>query len=186
MKGSMSMYSGTQSFPLGKPTPLDAAIGLSREGRYVGAGLRWWPVALHTMVVCDLLPPSLKIHGWMHDVPECVVGDRPKPVKTPEDEEIEEELLARFYDAFEVQLPTETERRAVHEADRRALHGEIYTVGPPALQKIYPHDFQAEAIVAHYVKEYTYADCLEASGRVPMEFLRQFHGYKLFVPKPKI
>lgn len=175
---NLYMYSGAVSYPDGSPTIMDIAISLSREGRYAGAGIRWWPVALHTMAVCDLLEDDEKIHGWMHDTPECIGGDRPKPAKTDEDSRREEELLIKLYQSLDVPFPTDYQRTLVHEADQRVLHGEVYTVGTQALQQIYPRDPEAEDIVLHYMNEYTYADCLEAGGRCPIEFMKRFREYK--------
>lgn len=176
--GTLYTYSGKISFPDVAPSLMDIAVSLSREGRYAGAGMRWWPVALHTLVVCDLLPSHLKIHGWMHDTPEVITGDVPKPVKTPEIEEFEEVLLQGIYKNLDVQFPTTTERRLVKEADRKAFRGEVYTVGTQALQTENERCPEAEELIYKYVDKYSYQDCLEASGKVPIEFMRRFRLYK--------
>jgi 5'-deoxynucleotidase YfbR-like HD superfamily hydrolase len=176
--GNLYMYSGKIGFPSGAPSLLDIAISLSREGRYAGAGMRWWPVALHTFVVCDLLPANLKIHGLIHDSTECVTGDVPKPSKSTEVEFLEEELLKVIYKSLGITEPTATEKALVKEADKKALRGEVYTVGTQALQQVYDRCPEAEDLVYIYLDKYTYADCLEASGRVPIEFMRRFRKYK--------
>jgi len=174
------MYTGAVSFPKGKPTIMDVAISLSREGRYCGAGLRFWPVGLHTLAVCDLLPLEIRIHGWMHDTPEAVTGDVPKPTKVrlPAVEDLEEELLHMMYDAFMVPFPPIEVRRMVKEADRKILRGEVYTVGTQALQSIYDRCPEAEEVVMKYVQMYDYNDMLDAGGRVPVELMRRFRLYK--------
>jgi 5'-deoxynucleotidase YfbR-like HD superfamily hydrolase len=172
------MYSGSISYPNGNPTVMDIAISLCREGRYAGAGVRFWPVGLHTLVVCDLLPDPIKLDGWMHDTPECIGGDVPKPSKTDESEEREEELLHCFYKSFDIPFPSDETRRLVKEADTKALYGEIYTVGTQALQGLYPRCPEAEELVLKYVQKYTYADCLDAGGLAPIEFMRRFREYK--------
>lgn len=172
------MYSGTISYPHGSPSLMDVAIGLSREGRYAGAGMRWWPVALHLFVVCDLLPDELKLDGLMHDWPEVITGDIPKPSKTAETERREDIFLRHFYKSFRIPFPNRAARAQVKEADNRTLHGEVYTVGTQALQALYPRCPEAEALVMKYVNLYTYADCLEAGGRVPIEFMKRFRQYK--------
>lgn len=174
------MYTGSVSYPNGKPTLMDVSISLSREGRYAGAGMRFWSVGLHTMVVCDLLPNRLKLHGWMHDTSECITGDFPKPVKVrcPEIEALEEELLHNIYDAFNLSFPTVLERREVKEADRKCLRGEVYTVGTQALQPIYDRCPEAEDLIMQYVQKYDYNDMLDAGGRVPVELMRRFRLYK--------
>lgn len=172
------MYSGTISYPHGSPSLMDVAIGLSREGRYAGAGMRWWPVALHTFVVCDLLPDNAKLDGLMHDWPEVITGDIPKPSKTAETEEREQMFLKQFYKAFKIPFPNQTVRDIVKFADAKALRGEIYTVGTQALQALYARCPEAEELVIKYVNQYTYADCLEAGGLVPIEFMKRFRQYK--------
>ena len=69
-RGTLYTYSGKIAFPGGAPSLLDTAISLSREGRFAGAGQRFFPVALHSFVVADLLPPHLQFDGLMHDSPE--------------------------------------------------------------------------------------------------------------------
>jgi len=175
------MYTGSVSFPNGKPTVMDVAISLAREGRYCGAGMRFWPVGLHTLAVCDLLPDRLKLHGWMHDASECITGDIPKPVKVrfPEViEQLEEELTRMIYAAWGLPYPSESEQREVKEVDRMVLRGEVYTVGTQALQTIYERCPQAEEIVMKYVQMYDYNDMLDAGGRVPVELMRRFRLYK--------
>ena len=84
-RGNLYTYSGKMSFPEGgAPSVFDTAIALSREGRFAGAGQRFFPVALHTFCVADLLPPKIKFDGLMHDSPEVITGDTPKPAKTAE------------------------------------------------------------------------------------------------------
>lgn len=181
------MYTGSVSYPKGKPTLMDVAISLSREGRYAGAGMRFWPVGLHTMAVCDLLPNHLKLHGWMHDTSECITGDFPKPVKVrcPEIERLEEEMLAMIYAAWNLPFPNHEERRQVKEADRKVLRGEVYTVGTQALQALYDRCPEAEEIIMGYVQMYDYNDMLDAGGRVPVELMQRFRYYKdlMYLPR---
>ena len=176
--GNLYMYSGKIGFPSGSPSLLDIAISLSREGRYAGAGMRFWPVALHTFVVCDLLPDALKIHGLLHDSTECVTGDIPKPAKSTDVEFLEDELLDVIYKYLEIEMPDTTVWALIKDADKKALRGEVYTVGTQALQQVYERCPEAEELVYKYLDKSDYADCLEASGRVPIEFMKRFRQYK--------
>lgn len=185
-RGALYTYSGEIAFPEGSPSLLDIAISLSREGRYAGAGMRWWPVALHTFVVCDLLPDALKFDGLLHDSPEAITGDVPKPAKTDAIEELEDTLLASIYRSFNIVFPDFYQRYEVKTADQRTLKGEVYSVGTRALQNFYPPDVQAEELVHKYVNLYTYTDCLEASGKVPIEFMRRFRMYKNLLPHERL
>jgi hypothetical protein len=177
-RGTLYTYSGKRAFPGEAPSVLDTAVSLSREGRFAGAGQRFFPVALHTFVVCDLLPTSLQFDGLMHDSPEVITGDTPKPAKTSEIEAFEEELLRANYAAHGVSFPDERVRMLVKDADRKAMRGEVYTVGNLWLQPFHVPCPEAEELIFTYVKEYSYEDMLESSGRVPMEFMRRFRQYK--------
>lgn len=161
---------------------MDMAISLSREGRYAGAGVHFWPVALHCFVVCDLLRlwgfKPLLLDGLLHDSSETYTGDAPKPVKTDEFEMREREFMAMNYRAFGLKLPSAHQHSIIKRADTAAKHGEVYTVGTQALQKIYPRHRQAERLVEQYFGKYTYNDMLDASGRVPIEFMHRFWVYR--------
>lgn len=171
-------YSGKLSFPGGAPCLFDMAVQLSRECRYAGAGMRWWPVVLHTFVVCDLLPEPLKIHGLAHDTPETITGDVPKPVKTKEIEKFENMLLRSIYQkTFRIPLPTKAEHSIIKSADTNTLCGEVYTVGTRRLQDIYPRCPQAEELVMKYLNEYPPLECINPDGRAPIEFLRRARLY---------
>lgn len=185
-RGVLYTYSGKIAFPGGAPSLLDIAVSLSREGRFAGAGQRFFPVALHSFVVADLLPSELQFDGLIHDNPEVITGDTPKPAKTDEIEAFERELSDAAYASFGLWTPSANDRRLVKEADRKCYRGEIYTVGNLALQEFDPPCPEAEELIFKYVKEYTYEDMLEASGRVPMEFMRRFRQYKLQLPPNRL
>lgn len=178
-RDSLYTYSGKITFPEGgAPSLFDTAIALSREGRFAGAGQRFFPVALHTFCVCDLLPPAMQFDGLLHDSPEVITGDTPKPAKTAEIEAFEEELLRANYASHGVTFPDDFTRAAVKAADRKVMRGEVYTVGNIWLQPLYEPCPEAEELIFRYVKEYTYEDMLEASGCVPMNFMKRFRLYK--------
>jgi hypothetical protein len=178
-RGTLYTYSGKIAFPGGAPSLLDTAVSLSREGRFAGAGQRFFPVALHSFVVADLLPSYLQFDGLIHDCPEVITGDTPKPAKTDEIETFEKELTLAAYNAYGVLPPTAEQKAKIKAADRRAMNGEVYTVGNIWLQPFHVSDPEAEELIFKYVKEYTYEDMLEVSGRVPMEFMRRFRMYRL-------
>jgi hypothetical protein len=136
--------------------------------------------------VADLLPPALQFDGLLHDSPEVITGDTPKPAKTKEIEAFEEELLRSNYAFHGVTFPDEYTRVSVKVADRKVYRGEIYTVGNLALQEFDPPCLEAEERIFHYVKEYSYEDMLETSGRVPMEFMHRFRQYKIQLDDSRI
>jgi 5'-deoxynucleotidase YfbR-like HD superfamily hydrolase len=185
-RGVLYTYSGKIAFPDGAPSLMDIAISLSREGRYAGAGVRFWPVALHTFVVCDLLPQEFKFDGLIHDSAECITGDIPKPVKTDAIEQFEEKMTRVIYSSFKIAFPSPYIRQAVKDADIETRNGEVYTVGTQALQEVYGRSILAEDLIHKYVDKYNYGDYLESSGRVPMEFMRRFREYKGMLPKERL
>jgi len=171
-------YENKITFPHQAPSIKSIAVSLSRECRYAGAGLHWWPVALHTFVVCDLLPPKLKMHGLLHDAAECVTGDIPKPAKTVDVMQLEQDITESIYNQLGIATPWPDEANLVHEADRRALHGEVHTVGTESLRDIYPTDDEVERLVWVYAKHYPPLDCIDPNGACVREFLRRFEVYR--------
>lgn len=176
-RGTLYTYSGKIAFPDGAPNLLDIAVALSRECRYAGNGMRWWPVVLHTFCVCDLLPPALKLHGLLHDSPECITGDAPKPTKTDAFEALEDALLASIYKSFGLKLPTPAAHELVKRADNAVLDGEVYTVGTRALQTEHKRSPRAEKLVMKYLTQYPPMECISPDGRAPMEYMRRFRVY---------
>ena len=171
-------FEGKITFPDQAPSLRSIAVSLSRECRYAGASLYWWPVALHTFVVCDLLPDKLKIHGLLHDAAECVTGDIPKPAKTIDLMQLEQDITESIYNQLGIATPWPDAVNQVHEADRRTLHGEVHTVGTESLRNIYPLDSEAARLVWHYFKFYSPLDCIGVNGPCVQEFLRRFEVYR--------
>ena len=180
-RGTLYLYSGAIGFPECAPDLKSIAVSLSREGRYAGASREFWCVALHTFVVCDMLPDELKIHGLLHDSSECVTGDVPKPSKSDEIESFEEEILRSIYKSLDVRFPDQWERDAVKREDKKALRGEVYTIGTKALMQVYDPCPEAEALVRHYWSIYDYNDMLNANGAVQSDSINRFHAYKLMM-----
>jgi hypothetical protein len=174
-------YSGVAAFPIGAPTLLDIAVGLSREGRFAGQGVRWFPVVLHSFVVADLLPPRLKLHGLLHDCDECLTGDLPKPFKTPTFEKLEEKIRKLIYRSQKLPYPTPEQHAIIKEADQKSLQGEVYTVGTRALQLAYDRCPEAEELVLRYLADFPPTECLHSDGKAVVEFLRRYHLYRGFL-----
>ncbi len=171
-------YTGKIAYPDGAPSIMDIAVGLSRECRYAGASVHWWPVALHSFVVADLLPPGIRLHGLLHDAAECITGDIPTPAKIPEMEILEDKLIQMIYRGLELTLPTKEQAKVVKLADKRALHGEVHTVGTRALREIYSRDIHASELVEYYREKFPPMECIDPLGSCVKEFLRRFEKYK--------
>ncbi len=122
-------YSGHEITPdIGSPEIEDLAVQSMRIARYggAGAGIPFWPVGLHSMLVADLLEETgLEVHGLIHDGSEIVVGEVPYPMKTKEQKAQEEVIQARMYAHFGVTPPTEEEHRIIKLADQDAYMSEV-------------------------------------------------------------
>jgi hypothetical protein len=174
-------YTGQIAFPEGAPNIMDIAVSLSRECRYAGNGVHWWPVALHTFVVCDLIQDNkLKLHALLHDAAECITGDIPKPAKTAELEMIEAKIQSAIYRSMGFTLPTEEQAKVVKLADTQTLHGEVWTVGTRALRDIYPRHPRAEELVLWYKGMFPVEDCVNPRGVCVQEFLFRYKRYAEF------
>ena len=156
------------SVDAGAPSLRDLGVHLSREGRYVGAAQRFWPVSLHSLAVTDLLPRKLEHHGLLHDAAEALTGDIPKPFKIPEMEALEVRLLHRIYESLRVDFPTPDEEKQIKEADRRILGAEVHLFGPPKTWGVYVPaivDEEAERVLRVYMSAPP-EDYLEPDGGV--------------------
>lgn len=103
----MWQLSGAQVWPPGSPmgddgypSLRDIGGGLGRQPRFAGGAVdTWYPVLCHTATVAALCPVRSRPYAWLHDAPEGVLGDMPKPWKTPEIEAREAHLLHRILQA---------------------------------------------------------------------------------------
>lgn len=164
----------------GVPTVEDMAIQLMREMRYTGGTTEPWPVGLHTFVVCDLLPHPYKIYGLLHDAPETVGGDTPRPVKSSEISALENKIHDRLLVTHGLHALSEEEERIIKNADNRALIGEVHTIAPPGIVEDYediPRDLEAERLVLKYLSEFHILEFMRRDGRAVEEFRRRYREY---------
>lgn len=59
----------------------DIARGLARQARYTGQTVRPYSVAMHSLLVAELVPHEHRLHALLHDAPEAYTGDAPSPMK---------------------------------------------------------------------------------------------------------
>ena len=162
-------------------TVKDIVVSICREGRYAGACELWYPVGLHTMVVCDLLADEFKLDGWMHDgVTETVSGDLPSPTKRSilGAKAWENRQMVIGYKLLNVPLPTKEATHAVHVADRRALQGEIYVLGNKRLKKLFKIDEEAAMLTQKYYDQYPVTDLVDGNGKAQAELARRYKEYR--------
>lgn len=174
-------YSGKRvSVEEGCPSILDIAVSLNRIARYAGNCQSFWTVGQHVLVVSDLLPSHLKLHGLLHDAAESMTSDIPTPFKTAEQRDLEHRLLRRLYSDLGLTFPMEWELNCVKDADRKAFAGEVFVIAPFSLRNSgVERCLQAEELVRRYMIEF--ADPLEQireNGKAVQEFLRRFQMYR--------
>lgn len=160
------------------PSLQDISVQLGRICRYAGAGVKFWSVLLHSMVVAELLPDSLKIYGLLHDSTEALVGDIPRGFKPQLISDVEDYMFDKILLSFEIRLPADYEHKIIKQADNDALSGEVWTVGTAALQKYYPQrNKEAELLVLKYAKEFPPETTIHPDGIAVIEFTSRFRDY---------
>lgn len=103
------------------------AHALARICRFGGHPRQFYSVAQHSVIVSHHVPAPYALHALMHDAAEAYIGDVIRPLKT-----LLKEWTGGKYEAFEANVErviwkrlgiewTDDARRAVHDADERAL-----------------------------------------------------------------
>lgn len=160
----------------GAPSLRDIAICLGRICRFAGNGVAFYPVLLHSMVVADLLPEELWIYGLLHDAPECIISDIPRPFKGPGMKVLEDVFYERILTVERIALPDERAMLLVKSADEEALVGEAYTVGPDCMHCEFPERCRyAEELILRYQRRFPPEDCIRADGQAVLEFTRRVY-----------
>lgn len=62
----------------------DVARGISRENRFNGQGAYPYSVAAHSIALAKVVPNHLKLVALVHDIPESLMKDLPRPIKVHE------------------------------------------------------------------------------------------------------
>jgi hypothetical protein len=161
------------------PSLQDISVQLGRVCRYAGAGVKFWSVLLHSMVVADLIDqPELKIYGLLHDSTEGIVGDIPRGFKPAVITEVEDFMFDQILESFGLPKMTPEIHRIVKFADNEALAGEVWTVGTSALQQFYTdRSKRAEELVLKYAKEFPPETTIHPDGIAVIEFVSRFRDY---------
>lgn len=114
----------------------DIAVALSRHPRYCGQTTRRYTVAMHSVLVADLVEPEHRLHALLHDATEAYVCDLPSPAKKQMRDEAGGES---DYDRLEARVWAAIARRydiphampaAVVAADRLAMCVEAPVLQP--------------------------------------------------------
>lgn len=119
--------SGKQFF-IQNPRPEDVDIkdiahALSNLCRFGGHCSHFYSVAQHSLMVCDMLPPALKLHGLLHDATEAYLGDVIRPLKRlmPTYSVLEKNLSNVIASAFGLHVLPERDYTHIKDADNTAL-----------------------------------------------------------------
>lgn len=135
----------------------DIAHGLSHVCRFAGQSNRFYSVAEHSVYVSMVVPPSMALHGLLHDAAEAYVGDVTAPLKRLliNYKLIEERAHLAIFDHFNLDpvMPPE-----IKEADLRMLATEQLVLMPPhddewaLIAGIKPYDRKIECMPPEQAK----------------------------------
>lgn len=147
----------------GAPSLEDIAWQLLHVCRYAGACRVNYSVGIHSMLVADFVAakyPSLEFPALLHDGTEACIGDIPKPFKSEGMRRIEDVLMERIWEQFNIPKLMDEEYKIIKAADIRALCAEADLIGPPGLvadginQGWYRHNSQDVNALKDYLSKY--------------------------------
>ena len=114
----------------------DIAHALAHLCRFAGHSAHFYSVAEHSLLVAQLVPPPLALHGLLHDADEAYTGDLIAPIKRALAEhttwwsDLEARIDAAIAEYFDLRPLDAEERAALKHADRVALVTEYRDLFP--------------------------------------------------------
>ncbi|WP_321471038.1 hypothetical protein [uncultured Paludibaculum sp.] len=161
----------------GAPNLRDIAVQSMRLVRFCGSAGKWFPIGMHLLLTADLLPPELEHHGLLHDAPEVVVNDTPRPMKTKAQRALEHRVQKRIYHSLGLRMPTPEEEALIHAADIRAVNVEgVLDYGPRGFEDLQPGltaDPVAMKKIQDYLSCFNPLDALNPDGYWPLRLERR-------------
>jgi hypothetical protein len=108
--------------------------------------------------------PWLVVYGQLHDAAEIVMGDIPRPMKSPEQRSLEDRVQYRIYNMLGVPQPNPEILEAVKRADfRAALTEGAHRCGGPGFEETqtgYRPDPEADALLERYLRLFEHPACI--------------------------
>ena len=129
-------------------------------------------------MTADLVAPRLALYALLHDAAECIGGDCPSPLKTPDISHREHKITKRIYAAAGLRKISSEDYFQIKEADRLALRGELHVCGTVALRKEYKRAPSVERLTRKYMRKYSPMDCINPKGKAVRDFLARYEGLK--------
>lgn len=143
----------------------EIAYALSRIRRFNGHTPSHYSVAQHSVLVCDQLPPELRLAGLLHDAAEAYIGDMTRNVKKKcqEFRDLEDKFCLAIASQFGFDYPFNNK---IHAEDDRLCYTEAAQFF--GLNEARTWGFR--------VKPYLFQiDCLDESAAEKL-FLERFHS----------
>ena len=145
--------------------------------RFSGAANVFWSIGMHMLFVADLVDdsPLLKVYALLHDAAEVCCADVPRPMKTPEQREVEHAVQRRIHTLLGLpEQPSQEMERAIKKADLLAAmtegaHG-CAGRGYVHTQTGFKYDERAAQIFHGYLRAYDIHAALIADGYWPREY----------------
>lgn len=180
----MLSYTGTHvTQGYGAPSLRDIAVQSMRIVRFNGSGKIFWSVGMHQLFVADIVveilkQPLLEHFALLHDAAEAAgIGDISRPMKVPEQRELEHRVMKRIYRHHGLREPKSVEVDIVKRADDLACNAEGGSdCGPRGYaetQSNYRLNAAVSALLNSYLRAYEPMDAINPEGRWPLEYERR-------------
>ena len=146
----------------GVPTISDIQRVLSQISRFHGLLDSPFSVLDHSIAVgCylyDIGHPGLMLAGLLHDCIEVAIGDCPKPLKSSDWANMEDDLICRYLPALGCYVTPEmtSQWRVINRADVAIMIAEARHMGPDGLQDVPPFNQAVDQVAYDLVESVMY------------------------------